>query len=480
MVSTQNEDYTINKNKPSKKTTYRILTVLLIGGLMATLNETALNIAFPHLMTQFHISAGTVQWLTTIYIYISAIVFLVSAYLIERFSTRKLFATAMGFLIVGTIVACCASNFPVLLFSRVIQAIGTGILIPLIFNTILILVPPERRGVAMGLMSLVMMFAPTLGPVMMGFIVEYMDWHWFFVLVLVLFIAIAIAGMTFLRNITEPGRPDLDFLSVILTAIGFGGIIMGLSGMGDNGLSLDVIVPFIVGVISLLVFIRRQLTMEKPMLDLHTFKFSAFRIGIVIVATNVMLTLAMVLILPLYLQNVLGLSSSVASIVILPGVILNGVLGIVAGRIYDEHGPRVVISSGVAISCIAMVFFSSVSVSTLVAVVILLQSCFSIGTGLSMTPAQTNSLGTLPRKYYASGSAILTALQQMGGAIGSALFVSFMTFGQNNYLQNIVNPTAAQHVQALASGADFAFLIAAVILGVVFVLSLFLKRETPT
>jgi DHA2 family lincomycin resistance protein-like MFS transporter len=170
----------------------------------------------------------------------------------------------------------------------------------------------------------------------------------------------------------------------------------------------------------------------------------------------------------------------VASIVILPGVILNGVLGIVAGRIYDEHGPRVVISSGVAISCIAMVFFSSVSVSTLVAVVILLQSCFSIGTGLSMTPAQTNSLGTLPRKYYASGSAILTALQQMGGAIGSALFVSFMTFGQNNYLQNIVNPTAAQHVQALASGADFAFLIAAVILGVVFVLSLFLKRETPT
>jgi MFS transporter, DHA2 family, lincomycin resistance protein len=475
-----NENYTINKSKPNKKTTYRILTILLIGGLMATLNETALNIAFPHLMAQFHISAGTVQWLTTIYIYISAIVFLISAFLIERFSTRKLFTTSMVFLIAGTVIACFAPNFPVLFVSRVIQAIGTGIIIPLIFNTILILVPAERRGVAMGLVSLVMMFAPTLGPVIMGFIVEFMDWHWFFVMVLVLFVAIAIAGISFLRNVTEVGRPKLDFLSVILAAIGFGGIIIGLSGMGDNGLSPDVTIPFIVGMISLLIFTKRQLTMEKPMLDLHTFKYSSFSIGIIIVVTNVMLTLAMVLLLPIYLQNAVGLTSSMASLVILPGIILNGVLGLVAGRIYDEHGPKLVISSGIAISCISMALFSLVSASTLVGVIVLLQTCFSIGTGLSMTPNQTNTLGTLPRKYYASGSAIMTALQQMGGAIGSALFVSFMTFGQNNYLHNIVNPTAAQQVSALVSGVDFAFLIAAVILGVVFILSLFLKREVCT
>ncbi|MCE7698339.1 MAG: DHA2 family efflux MFS transporter permease subunit [Methanobacterium paludis] len=480
MVSTQNENYTINKSKPDKSTTKRILILLLIGGFISMLSETALNIAFPVIMEQFHISAGTVQWLTTVYVYVSGIVFLISAFLIERFSTRKLFTASMGFLIVGTVVACLSSSFPVLFAGRVIQAIGTGIIVPLIFNTVLILIPAERRGAIMGMVTLVVMFAPTIAPVLMGFIVGFVDWHWFFVMVLVCFIAIAIAGISFLSNVTEVGRPKLDFLSVILAAIGFGGVVISLGSMGDSGLSPSVIIPLIVGIISLVIFAIRQLTLEKPMLDLHAFKYPFFSIGIIIIMINVMIVFAMVIIMPIYLQSALGITAFMASLVLLPGGILNCILSLVSGRIYDEHGPKLVISSGLGIMCISMLLLSFVSASTLLTVIVLILSCFFIGTGLVMAPNQTNTLGNLPRQYYASGSAIMTTLQQIGGAIGSALFVSFMTFGQNNYLQNLVNPSSAQQVSALVSGVDFAYLIGAVILGVVFVLSLFLKRETPT
>ena len=479
MSPNHNENYTINKIKPSKSTTNRILILLLVGGFMSMLNETALNIAFPHIMAQFNISAGTVQWLTTVYVYVSGIVFLISAFLIERFSTRKLFTASMGFLIAGTLVACFSTNFPVLFAGRVIQAIGTGILVPLIFNTVLILIPPEKRGATMGMVTLVVMFAPTIAPVLMGFLMGYMDWHWFFVMVLVFFVAIAIVGIAFLKNVTEVGRPKLDLLSVILAAIGFGGMVISLSGMGDGGLSPSVMIPLIVGMISLILFAIRQLTMKNPMLDLHTFKYPSFTIGIIIIMVNVMVIFAMVVILPIYLQSALGVTSFIASLVLLPGSILNSILSLVSGRIYDGHGPKIVISSGLAIMCISMVMLSFLSASTLLMVIVLILVCFFIGTSLVMAPNQTHTLGTLPPKYYASGSAIMTSLQQMGGAIGSALFVSFMSFGQNSYLQNLTNPTSAQQVQALVSGVDFAYLIAAVVLGVVFVLSLLLKRETP-
>ena len=480
MVLNKNENYTINKDKPNKSATNRILIILLVGGFMSMLSETALNIAFPSIMAQFHISAGTVQWLTTIYVYVSGIVFLISAFLIQRFSTRRLFTASMGFLIIGTLVASISPNFLVLFAGRVIQAIGTGIIVPLIFNTVLILIPDEKRGATMGLVTLVVMFAPTIAPVIMGFIMGFLDWHWFFVLVLVCFIAIAIAGISFLSNVTEVGRPKLDFLSVILAAIGFGGVVIGLGGMGDNGLSPNVIIPLIVGIIGLVIFAIRQLTMEKPMLDLHVFKYPFFSIGIMITMINVMIVFAMVIILPIYLQNALGTTSFMASLVLLPGGILNCILSLISGRIYDEHGPKLVISSGLALMCISMALFSFLSASTLLTVIVLLLICFFIGTGLVMASNQTNTLGNLPPKYYASGSAIMTTLQQIGGAIGSALFVSFMIFGQNNYLQNLVNPSVTQQVLALVSGVDFAYLIGAVVIGVVFVLSLFLKREVPT
>jgi len=190
-----------------------------------------------------------------------------------------------------------------------------------------------------------------------------------------------------------------------------------------------------------------------------------------------MSTFAVAILLPIYLQSALGTTSSVASMVMLPGSILGGILPLVSGRIYDKKGPKLVISSGLAVMCISMVFFAGLSDSTLLQVVVLLCCGIYAGSSFVMAPNQTNTLGNLPARYYASGSAIMTSLQQIGGSIGSSLFVSFMSFGQHSYLQNLVNPTAAQQVSALVSGVDFAFAIGAVILAFAFVLSLFLKRD---
>jgi DHA2 family lincomycin resistance protein-like MFS transporter len=484
MVLNTDEDYpqmdlNSNENKFSvnKNNTKKILFVLLLGGFMSMLSETALSIVFPHIMLQYNISAGTVQWLTTIYVLVSGIVFLISAFLIERFSTRKLFMSSMVFLIIGTIVSGISSNFPVLFTGRVIQAVGTGILVPLIFNTILILIPRQKQGLVMGLVSLVILSAPMFAPVFMGFLMGFMDWHWFFLLVLVFFIATSVLGISFLRNVTEVTRPKLDILSVILAAVGFGGIIMGFSGLGDYGLSLNVIMPLIIGIFSLILFAARQLTMEHPLLDLHVFKYPFFTIGIIINVINVMVVFAIVIILPMYLQNGLGTTSFVASLVMLPGSILNCLLPLLAGHIYDRHGPRVIVSSGLAVMCISMIFLSNLSVSTTLAAVLIINCGLYIGSALLMSPNQTNTLGNLDSKHYASGSAIMTSLQQMGGAIGSSLFVSFMSFGQHSYLQNIINPDPAQQISALISGVNFSFLIGAIILAFVFVLSLFLKKE---
>lgn len=471
-----------NENNPpfNKNSTKKVLFILLLGGFLSLLNETALSIAFPQIMLQYNISVGTVQWLTTIYVYVSGVVFLISAFLIERFSTRRLFLSSMGFLIVGTIVAAISTNFPVLFIGRVIQAIGTGILVPLVFNSVLLLIPRKKRGLGMGFTAFVVLSAPVFAPVVMGFVMGFTDWHWFFLPVVIFFIATAILGLYYLKNITEITRPKLDILSVILAAMGFGGIIYGFSNLGDYGLSLNVTIPLFVGIIGLILFTIRQLTTEHPLLHLQVFKYSFFTIGMIICTVNIMIIFGTVIIIPIYLQTALETTAFVASLVMLPGSILNCLLSLLSGHIYDKNGPKIVISSGLAIMCISIIVLAHLSVLTSLIIVLITLCGLNIGSALLVSPNQAHALGNLSLKYYASGSAIMTALQQIGGAIGSSLFVSFMTFGQKSYLQNIVNPDPAQQISALVSGVNYSFTIGAIMVAFTFILSLLLKRKIHT
>jgi DHA2 family lincomycin resistance protein-like MFS transporter len=179
-----------------------IIAILIIGGFISMLNETALNVAFPHIMAEYAIGAGIVQWLTTGYVLVSGIVFLMTAFLMKKYTTRKLFLTAMLLLIVGSIISAASFDFPMILVGRIIQALGTGIIVPLVFNSVMYITIPQRRGFMMGIVSLVVLSAPIFAPVIMGLIMEFTDWHLYFVIMLILFIICAIIASGKLENIT--------------------------------------------------------------------------------------------------------------------------------------------------------------------------------------------------------------------------------------------------------------------------------------
>ncbi|WP_288268430.1 DHA2 family efflux MFS transporter permease subunit [uncultured Methanobrevibacter sp.] len=453
-----------------------IIAILIIGGFISMLNETALNVAFPHIMVEYAISAGIVQWLTTGYVLVSGIVFLMTAFLMKKYTTRKLFLTAMLLLIVGSIISAASFDFPMILAGRIIQALGTGIIVPLVFNSVMYITIPQRRGFMMGIVSLVVLSAPIFAPVIMGLIMEFTDWHLYFVIMLILFIICAVIASRKLENITDTGDAKLDVVSLILAAIGLTLIIYGFSHLSDEGL-LNVIITLVVGLFFLILFGYRQLHSDHPLLRISVFKNKIFTIGIITNLANVMLIFAIVVLIPMYLETSLHTSSLTASLIMLPGTILGSVLPILSGHIYDDHGPRIVICTGTAIMALSAFLLTMVDLSTSFIVIVLIICGFYIGSGLSLSPNQTNTLGNLKSEDYPSGSAIMTSSQQIGGAIGSSLFTSFMTIGQNNYLSAIANPTAVQHALALAKGVNFSFEIGTIFLLMVFVLTLFLKRN---
>ncbi|MDO5851847.1 MAG: DHA2 family efflux MFS transporter permease subunit [Methanobacteriaceae archaeon] len=466
-----------NDEKINKKSAKKILFVFLLAGFLSMLNETALNIAFPTIMIEYNIPATTVQWLTTIFVFVTGIVFIISAYLIERFTTKKLFITAMLFLIIGTIVTYISTTFVVLIIGRIIQAIGTGIIVPLLFNSVLILSSPEKRGITMGLVSLVVFAAPMIAPVVMGSLMSITDWHNFFILIFILFIISTIIGLKFLQNINKVHYSKLDVLSIILVIIGFGGILYTLSEFGISGLCTTNIISVIIGILAIALFIRRQLRLNSPLLDLHVFKYSFFNIGLLINLVNIMIIFAIIIVLPMYLQTALHTTSLVASLVMLPGGILNCILSLVSGKIYDKQGPKLIVSIGLLMMAISLILLTHLSITTTLSTIVILTCIFYSGSALLVSANQTHTLGNLPVKYYASGSAIMTSLQQMGGAIGSSLFVSLMTIGQINYLENIINPTVPDQIVALVSGVNFSFEIASIIAIIAFILSLFTKSK---
>ncbi len=453
-----------------------IVAILIMGGFITMLNETSLAIAFPQIMTEFGISAGLVQWLTTIYVLISGIVFLMTAYLLKKYTVRKLYLISMLLLVIGSVISIFSVNFPLLMSARIIQAIGTGIIVPLVFNSVLYLTLPQKRGFMMGIVSLVIFAAPIFSPVLMGFIMEITDWHYYFILMLIFFVVATIFGYFKLTNFTETGKAKLDILSVIFAAIGCSGIVYAFSSISESSLTV-VIASLLIGIIALALFIHRQKHIDHPLLRVQVLKDHLFIIGVLANMLNVMAVFAIVVVVPMYLETALHTSSLTASLIMFPGTLINCVIPLLSGHIYDEHGPRIVICTGLGIMAVGIFCLTTLSLTTSFLIVGVIGCIIYFGSGLALAPNQTNTLGNLKKEYYSSGSAIMTSTQQIGGAIGSSLFISLMTIGQNNYLNEIINPTEIQKITGLVHGVDFSFTVAAILITAIFVLSFLLKQN---
>ncbi|PJN88623.1 MDR family MFS transporter [Bacillus sp. mrc49] len=461
---------------PAIRTT-PILISFLIAGFIGLFSETALNMALGDLIQEFTISPSTVQWLTTGYLLTLGILVPVSGLLIQWFSTRQLFIAAMLFSIIGTLIAALAPGFGILMLARVIQAIGTGLLLPLMFNTILVIFPIHKRGATMGLMGLVIMFAPAIGPTVSGLIIENLKWNYIFWVSLPFFVIALLFGLKFMQNVSTITKPKIDVPSIILSTIGFGGIVYGFSIVGDQGWR-DVIVlsSLIVGLIALFLFAVRQFNMDKPMIDLRVFKYPMFTLGVMTVFITFMIIMSSMILLPLYLQTGLALAAFSAGLVLLPGGVLNGIMSPITGRIFDKFGPRGLVIPGFIIMIAMLWTLTNVTTETSIIWVVAMHTFLMIGVSMVMMPAQTNGLNQLPKNLYPDGTALMNTLQQVSGAIGTTVAITIMSASQKNYIANVKDPLDPSAISgSLTAGVQDAFIFGLALAIAGLILSFFIK-----
>ncbi len=482
MNNNKHQKYEYLADDPNFKTLPIILS-LIIGAFFAILNETLLNIALTSLMKEFDITLPTVQWMTTGFMLIMGIVAPISALLLQWFTTRQLFLSTMTIFTLGTIICAVAPAFPILLIGRFIQAIGTGMLLPIIFNVFLLIYPPFKRGKIMGIVGFVIMFAPTIGPTLSGVIVEYLGWRSLFIMVIPFSIFSIAFASKFLINVSEVTKPKIDYLSLVFSTIGFGAVIYGFSSAGksESGfLSINVLIPIIVGIIGIVLFSIRQLNLKEPLIDLRVFKYPMYTHAILMFLIIIMTMFASEIILPIYMQGPLALTAATAGLILLPGSLLNGAMSPFMGYLFDKFGPRVLMIPASIVLSGAMYVMSRLNVDTPLWIVILSYILLMLSVSAIMMPAETNGLNQLPKHLYPHGTAVMTTLQPVAGAIGVAVFVSIMNARQLQFLQNSGKPQDPDTInQAMVAGVELVYFISFSISIIAVILSFIVYRATP-
>ncbi|BDP44138.1 MFS transporter (plasmid) [Deinococcus aetherius] len=454
-----------------------VIVILLIASFVVILNETIMNVALPRLMADLGITASTAQWLSTAFMLTMAVVIPVTGFLLQRLSTRAVFLTAMTLFSAGTLLAAISPDFVPLLLARVVQASGTAIMLPLLITTVLTLVPERMRGAVMGQISIVISVAPAVGPTISGLILQALSWRFMFLFVLPIALAALVYGTRTLRNVGTPQRLALDVISVPLSALGFGGLVYALSRFGETPGGLGnpaVSVPLLVGGVSLAAFLWRQVVLGRrgaPLLDLRAFRFPMFTLGVGLMVIAMMALFGGAILLPLYLQNLRGLNTLQTGLLLLPGGLLMGLLAPWVGRLYDRVGPRPLVLPGTLLMALVLFGLGRIDTSTSVWTLLGLHLTLSVGLALLFTPVFTSALGPLPPQLYSHGSAILSTLQQVAGAAGTALLVTLMAGRAGRLVQEGTAPTLAQ-----VEGLHLAFGVSAAIAVLAVLLALFLKR----
>jgi EmrB/QacA subfamily drug resistance transporter len=483
--------------KMHEKPPYGMIAILFFGAFVAILNNTLLNIALPSIMNEFQVKPSAVQWLTTGYMLVNGIMIPASAFFVQKFTNRSLFLTAMTLFTIGTALAIFAPTFGLLVASRMIQASGSALMMPLLMNVMLVAFPIEKRGSAMGMFGLVMFTAPAIGPTLSGWIVEHYSWRTLFEIVLPFAILTIIFALVKLRNITPNTEVKLDVFSLILSSIGFGGLLYGFSTAGDKGWDAPIVYGTIaIGAISLIAFIVRQVRMEDPMLDFRIYKYPMFALASVI---SIVLSVAMfsgMILTPLYVQEVRGISPFEAGILMLPGAIIMGFMSPITGKLFDKYGAKVLAVTGLLITVVTTFYLSKLELTSGYYYLMMLYTIRMFGMSMVMMPIMTNGLNQLPMRSNPHGTAMNNTLQQVSGAIGSAILLTIMTKRMEKSGKSLAEEAAAsgnipsdqnamaafQHqleMKAMLDGINFSFLVATFIAVVALLLTLFIKRVLP-
>ena len=460
-----------------------LLFVLIIGCFLSTLNQTLLNVALSSFMEVFKVSAPTVQWLSTGFMLVNGVLIPVTAFLMKRFTTRQLFVSAMLFLLAGTLMCAVAQSFGLLLAGRMVQAAGAGIIMPLMMSVILVIFPIEKRGSAMGLIGLAMIFAPAIGPTLAGFVVDSFSWRWLFIGLAPLVVIVILLALKYLVNVSETSKAKLDVFSVILSTVGFGFLLYGFSEAGSKGWGDNVIVLSIVlGVLFTAVFCIRQIRSKDPLLNLSVFRYKVFTLTSLINVLVMMMMYADMILLPIYLQSGRGFTAFEAGLLLLPGALVNAVMSPVTGRLYDRIGAKPLFIIGLLFIIPSMWAVTDLTESTTYMYLMIRTIFLRIGLSFITMPLNTAGLNALPKQLGTHGSAVNNTVRQIAGAVGTAVVVTIFTAQTSDHASSIVKENLAstkEAIEALASilGASDAYYFMTILAVGALIMTLFMPGK---
>ena len=398
-----------------------ILTVAAFAAFLATFNETFLNVGFAPIMASLSVDVSTVQWLATAYMLGAAVMVPISAFAYRSFRTRPLFCVTVALLVIGSVIGGLAPNFPVLLTGRIVQALGTGMLIPIGMNITLEVAPREKLGTYMGIMGAMTTLGPSTSVILAGAILAVADWHMLLWVFAALSALCLIMGAVVLRDIAHLTHPHLDAISVALVGVGLVGLLYGVSTAFSGPLPIAGAAA-LVGMVALAFFVRRQGKLSEPLIDLRPLRIAPFTVGVIANMLSLLTIFAMNIIVPTFMQSVLGTPPLTASLILFPAILCSCVASPIAGRIYDKHGPGIILPAGFACIAVFSVLTAAFIATASPVVLAVLYIPVICGSALVIGPVQSFALSKLPPELNPHGVTIMSTGFQVAGCIGSSVF----------------------------------------------------------
>src|SRR5699024_2961656 len=462
----------------SNKKRNTIILVMLSSAFVAMLNQTLLNTALPAIITGLQITETTAQWLITGFMLVNGIMIPLTAFLMDRFHTRPLYIFAMSAFLVGSIVAALSPSFTLLMIARIIQAVGAGILLPLMQFTVFTLFPPEKRGFAMGLTGIVAQSAPAIGPTLTGFLIDTFSWRAPFIVVAAIAIIAFIVGTIFVESNNTTKHTELDKTSVVYSTLGFGLMLYGFSSAGNLGFgSPIVILSLIIGLIIVAIFVLRQIKLDNPLLNMkvfanRTFSLSAFSSMILFIGI-----VGPALLIPMYIQSGLGLSAILSGIVILPGAVVNAFMSVYTVKISDKYGLKILAIPGFILLIIMTILHCFLTTETPYWYIVVIYAVRMFAVALIIMPLNTIGINALQPENISHGTAIMNSLRIIAGAIGTAVMITILSIVRKNYAVAHADQCKIDIMQhSTVLGVDAAFIFTTILLFIGFALTLMIKQ----
>lgn len=460
-----------------------LVLVLMVGSFCTILNSTLMNTAFPAIMKDFSISTASVQWLTTGFMMVNGVMIPISAWLINRFSSKVMYLWAMSTFLIGTLVAFFAPNFGFLLAGRLIQGLGVGVSMPLLQTIMLSIFPPEKRGAAMGTVGLVVGLAPALGPTLSGWIVDNWDWRMLFLMMVPIVVTVIILAFFFMKSVIPNTDQKIDLISVITSTIGFGALLYGFSTAGNDGWTdIYVLLYLALGVIFVVLFGLRQLKMDEPFLDIRVFKYGEFSLAAVLSGVANLALVGSEMVIPLYIQNIRGESAFHSGLILLPGALAMGVMSPITGRLFDRYGAKFMAIAGMTMLTLGSIPFLFITKETSILFVIVFYAIRMFGIAATMMPVTTSGMNVLPFNKISHGTAVNNTFRQVLSSIGTAILISVLSSVTKNSMPSatMLKETPLKYADhatnAVLSGYHAAFFISALFAALALIFAFFLKK----